>query len=344
MGNAIRYKHANVPRHPEERARLKVVQGPDFGSVYVITGQNVSIGRGEDSDIVLADLKASRLHAMLMQAPGEKWRIKDQGSVNGILINSNPTREAEIQYNDVVTIGATTLEFLSSAAGTKTLMSPARTAAAVQAHQKTFQAARDRVNQSFGKFTGNSSTAFGSSNGGGNSGGATLRRGSINKKSLIYIVGALGLGLLLLGDPEKPSKPKAKTKSDERAQDLASFLPTPDFNKSAETLFKDGLREYFGHNYGRARIQFETVLQITPNHVLATLYLENCNKAVEEEVKSNLDGGKKSFEAGKLRDAKGHFETVMRLLYRDQANPAYIEARDQLDKVVKTIKGEDGKT
>ncbi|MEO5969476.1 MAG: FHA domain-containing protein [Bdellovibrionia bacterium] len=339
MGNAIKYKHTNVPRHPQERARLKVVQGADFGSTFIITGPTASIGRGEDNDIVLIDLKASRLHAMMIQDPGGNWRIKDHGSSNGILINSKPTRESALQYFDVFTLGETTLEFISPEAGTKTLMSPARSAGQVKLHQRTFQAAKDRVNQSFGQFTGRAANVFDAAGGNAAPGSA-----SKSKKPLIYIVGVVGLGLLLLGDPDKPAKPKSKTPSNESGQDLASFLPTPDFNKSAETIFKDGLREYFVHNYGRARIQFETVLQISPNHVLATLYLENCNKAVEEEVKVNLEGGKKSFEAGKLRDAKGHFETVMRLLFRDQANPAYIEARDQFDQVVKTIKGEVGKT
>jgi tetratricopeptide (TPR) repeat protein len=256
----------------------------------------------------------------MLLGPNGKWRVKDQGSANGILFNTKPTREAEIEYNDVVKIGETSLEFVPSDMGTQVLMAPARSNAIIQAEQQNFQGAKDRVKQNFGQFMG---------------GGA---------KPLIYIVGALGLGVLLLGDPEKAPKPKSKNQGKESGQDLASFLPSPDYNRSAETLFKDGMREYFVHNYGRARTQFETVLQISPGHVLATLYLENCNKSVEEEVKLNLEGGKKSFEAGKFRDAKGHFETVLRLLYRDQANPAYIEARDQLDKLMKVMKGEAGKT
>jgi tetratricopeptide (TPR) repeat protein len=217
--------------------------------------------------------------------------------------------------------------------GTQVLMAPARSNAIIQAEQQNFQGAKDRVKQNFGQFMGGGAASAGS---------GTAASG--NKKPLIYIVGALGLGVLLLGDPEKAPKPKSKNQGKESGQDLASFLPSPDYNRSAETLFKDGMREYFVHNYGRARTQFETVLQISPGHVLATLYLENCNKSVEEEVKLNLEGGKKSFEAGKFRDAKGHFETVLRLLYRDQANPAYIEARDQLDKLMKVMKGEAGKT
>jgi pSer/pThr/pTyr-binding forkhead associated (FHA) protein len=338
MGSAIKFKHTDVPRQEGERARLKVVQGPDFGSVYVITGLTASIGRGEENDIVLTDLKASRFHAVIVQDLNGKWQVKDQGSANGILFNSSPTRQAEIKYNDVVTIGETTLEFISADVGTKILTAPARSSAKLQADLKSFQAAKDRVSMTFGKFSGNGNSSASQLAGGA---GASKTK---SKKPLIYIVGALGLGLLFFSDPDKPAASKSKLKVSGATQDLASFLPSPDFNKAADTLFKDGLREYFDHNYGRARTQFETVLQITPGHVLATLYLENCNKSVEEEVKANLEGGKKSFEAGKFRDSKGHYETIMRLLYRDQANPAYIEARDQFDKVVKAMKSEGDKS
>ncbi len=332
MGNAIKFKHTNVPRHPGERARLKVVQGADFGSIYVITGTVASIGRGEENDIVLTDLKTSRMHAVMVLAPSGRWRVKDQGSANGILFNGQATKESEIQFNDIVTLGETLLEFVSADLGTQVLMSPARSSSEVLAEQKMFQEARDRAGPSSGKSMAGNSPSLGPGDG-------AAAKAARNKKIGIYLIGALGLGLLLLGDPDKP-KVKRSSKEGDIGQDLASFLPAPDFNQAAETLFKDGLREYFVHNYGRARTQFETVLQISPGHILATLYLENCNKAVEDEVKVNLEGGKKSFEAGKFRDAKGHFETVLRLLYRDQTNPAYIEARDQFDKLVKEIKGE----
>jgi hypothetical protein len=41
-----------------------------------------------------------------------------------------------------------------------------------------------------------------------------------------------------------------------------------------------------------------------------------------------------------LRDAKSHYERVKRLLFKDQTNPSYIEARDQYEKVLKVMKGE----
>ena len=67
-----------------------------------------------------------------------------------------------------------------------------------------------------------------------------------------------------------------------------------------------------------------------PGHHLAEIYLENCKNAIESEVKYHLTGGKQSFDAGKFRSSRGHYEAIIRLLFYDQSNPAYTEAVEQL--------------
>ncbi len=86
MGAAMRFKQASVPRQPGEKARMQVVRGADFGSVFVITGGRAVIGRGEDCDIVISDLKASRQHLEVLLAQNG-WYVRDMGSANGIRIN-----------------------------------------------------------------------------------------------------------------------------------------------------------------------------------------------------------------------------------------------------------------
>ena len=46
MATAVRFKQIMTPRQPGEFARLKVLQGPDTGAVYVIFGAKALIGRG----------------------------------------------------------------------------------------------------------------------------------------------------------------------------------------------------------------------------------------------------------------------------------------------------------
>ena len=67
------------------------------------------------------------------------------------------------------------------------------------------------------------------------------------------------------------------------------------------------------------------------------MYLENCNNQIEEEVKYHIDNGKKNLDAGKLKEAKNDYESVLRLKFRDQTNPAYVEAQEQLKQVDKDL-------
>ncbi len=321
MGSALKFKQTNLPRQSGELARFKVVQGPDYGAVYILNANKATIGRGEESDIILLDLKASRLHAEMTATTGG-WNIKDKGSANGLLYNGKATREANLKIGDTVVIGETTLEFITADAATLMLVAPPRSIEQVQIEQKNAEVRKLSLS-SFELPGGVASTV-------------QTKKG----RTILIAAGVAIVGFLMFGTDSKPKKTSSNKKNLSSSQDLASFLPQSETPKDAEAIFKEGFREYLAGNYTRARIQFETVLQISPTHALATLYLENCNQAVGTEVKFHLEYGKKSFQAGKLRDARAHFERIMRLLYKDQSNPAYIEAKEQFEKVSKIILGE----
>lgn len=316
MKNAQKFKFTDVQRQNGETARLKVIHGPDAGALYVILGNSASIGRGEDCDVIISDLKASRLHAQVSRSSGG-WQIQDLGSSNGILHNGKATRSERLILNDTFTVGETLFEFTSSDVGTMMLVAPPRSFAQVQAEQKQMEEHHQKM-ASMGM------------NGPGAAG---------NSRVLIYGVAIAILAFLLFSGGEKPVR-QSKPVKREDSRDLASYLPkgNPEVNRAADTLFKDGLREYLDGNYNRARTQFETVLQISPGHPLATIYTENCDIAIKNEVTRHLENGKKAFTAGKLRDARAHYERIVRLLYRDQSNPGFIEAKDQLEKVTAALR------
>src|SRR4051812_20291627 len=100
---ALKFKMSNLPRQAGELARLKIVQGPDYGSVFVIGSNKVSIGRGDDNDIVLADLKASRRHAELSFSPDGR-KLTDAGSANGILYDGKFVRSVTLKTGEIVSI------------------------------------------------------------------------------------------------------------------------------------------------------------------------------------------------------------------------------------------------
>src|SRR2546421_4160912 len=66
---------------------LTVVSGPDAGSSSEVTGKEVTIGRGEDCDIVLADRQASRVHARIRPLGDGRYELSDLGSSNGTYLD-----------------------------------------------------------------------------------------------------------------------------------------------------------------------------------------------------------------------------------------------------------------
>jgi hypothetical protein len=207
------------------------------------------------------------------------------------------------------------------------LTAPPRNAQQVSAERDSMKAHLERV-RNLGK-PGHASPAPSASLGG------------LNPKILAAVAAGVVV-VLFLGEGEK-SKPLSKGKKAgvDATRDLASYLPPAQgagaTGKTAEMFFKSGFREYREKNYIRAKSQFELVLQIAPDHQLAKMYIDNCNKAIDDEVAFHLDRGKKSLSAGRLKEAKGHYESVTRLLFFDQSNPAFAEARDQLESVRKSM-------
>lgn len=76
-----------------------------------LTGQPQRIGREEGNDIVIPDINASRVHAEIMRQPNGVWVITDLDSTNGLLINGRKVKSAPLRDADMISIGATTLEF-----------------------------------------------------------------------------------------------------------------------------------------------------------------------------------------------------------------------------------------
>ncbi|MBI4925769.1 MAG: FHA domain-containing protein, partial [Bdellovibrio sp.] len=277
-------------------------------------------GRGEENDICLSDLKASRLHADFFLKK-DTWFVKDLGSANGILHNGKNTTVSELKSHDSITLGETVLEFFTPDSGKAILEAPSRDAVLIQREQSFFESRQLEVKALAGKFQGKSS--------------------SVIKKSIIFGVVAVIVVYLVLFEPVPPKQKIKKTSEPEFTRDLAAYLPSigpSELERTAEIFFKSGFREYREKNYLRARTQFETALQVAPQHLLSKFYLTECNQAIEKEVTFFLMRGKKNFEAGKLKEAKSNFAAVLRFLHKEQTTASYLEAKEQLEKVEKEMK------
>lgn len=355
MSAALKFKTSQVPRQEGERARLKVVRGPDHGAIYVLTQPRATIGRGEESDVVLSDLKASREHAELFLVQDGTWKVRDLKSANGILLNGKAATQATLKQQDTLAIGESVLQFLTSDQATGMLVAPVQDLRQIQADQKNLEEQQKKIRllnvvggkKDLGAVFRSTGTTSNSPKGQNNS-----------RKIILYALVGI-LAFMLLNEDSEKSQGKKGAKSSSNVQgagggtgtgqkedsprviNLKEFLPESGpavINQTTQNLMKTGLREYWQGNWLRAKLQFETVLQITPNHALARRYLQNCENQINAEVKGHLETGKKAFATGKLKSARGHFEAVLRLLYRDPQNENYLTAQDQLDKVINETK------
>ncbi len=338
MAKALRFKQHQTPKQVGELARLKVTQGPDQGSLFVLTALPASIGRGDECQVQIGDVRASRKHAEIIQDKNA-WKITDLGSQNGIVHNGKITREASLKAGDTVAVGATVFEFVPAEAGIQLLMAPGRSLppasalGALTAVPKAKPVTPAVAHHGISGITGIGGSSQGSA-------------GNAQQKRMMIIVAVGAAAYFYLDSTEKKPVPKvAETKKPAQAElrNPASYLPPGSVGlkpSEAESFFKEGFREFRENNYLRAKTQFETALQINPGHFLSQFYLKQAEKAISDEVDTHLRIGKKDLDVGKLKSAKGHFESVLRLLYLDQTNPHYIEAQDHLRFVEAAMKGD----
>ncbi len=337
-----KFKTLQVPRQQGELARFRILRGPDKGSTFVLFEARATVGRGEDSTVTIADLKASRLHAEIQQLQGA-WQVRDLGSANGVLINGKQSRNSVLRSGDLLTVGETVLEFLGPEQGTMFLAAPAQSESQLEKQAADRRDAKKRARSlvdPFGMHSGHQGPAAGVPAKGGLPKAARL--------GLVAVAGVVVMVLLESGGKEPRKRqggkrdPGSSVISQQGSNDLASLLPrlepSPP-NKTAEMFFRQGFREFRARNFIRARTQFELVLQIVPDHEMALRYRDNCAREIELEVGVLMQQGRRNLEAGKFRESRGQYETVVRLLSGDQSNPSFQEAQKQLEK----IKGELGK-
>ena len=90
--------------------KLVVIDGPKTGSVIKLDQRELTIGRSEDSDLIIDDEYASTHHAKLILINND-WLIQDLNSTNGTYLDgSRVGTPAVVKLNTSVRIGKTVFE------------------------------------------------------------------------------------------------------------------------------------------------------------------------------------------------------------------------------------------
>lgn len=93
-----------------------VIEGPDFGRVFLLEKPETVLGRSDEADIQVDDEKVSRRHLSIRLVKNsyqktEQIVVADLNSKNGIFVNGSRVYEQELSNGDKLKIGDTILKF-----------------------------------------------------------------------------------------------------------------------------------------------------------------------------------------------------------------------------------------
>lgn len=108
--NVIVLKHFEAPKKAGVYARLVCLSGESKGLAYYLNSNRVVLGRSDNVDIKVSDIKSSREHAEIVKNVN-KFIITDLGSHNGIVVNDLKVKQHVLSDADKIIIGRTVYKF-----------------------------------------------------------------------------------------------------------------------------------------------------------------------------------------------------------------------------------------
>ena len=87
-----------------------VESGPKAGARYGLEADLTTVGRHSAADILLDDVTGSRRHVEVERS-GDRYRVKDTGSLNGTYLNGDRIESGWLDDGDVLQVGRFKLVF-----------------------------------------------------------------------------------------------------------------------------------------------------------------------------------------------------------------------------------------
>jgi two-component system cell cycle response regulator len=96
---------ASLPSEATARATLTVLTGLHAGRLVAIDGDEATIGRAPDCDLVVDETGVSRHHARIARSPGGGFYVEDLASTNGTFVGSSRVGVTILRQVEVLQLG-----------------------------------------------------------------------------------------------------------------------------------------------------------------------------------------------------------------------------------------------
>jgi pSer/pThr/pTyr-binding forkhead associated (FHA) protein len=284
------FKHFETPKKAGLYHRLVCLTGKNKGSAYFLMGVRAVIGRSEDADIRILDLKSSREHAEIILV-GENYIVTDLGSQNGIVVNDLKITQHLLKNGDKLIIGKTVFKF-----------------SRIEVKEES---RKDReIDEDYEEDDDYSE-----------------EEQPKNKVLTKVLFGLITVAILMLLFDDSPKPENKKRKSEVTTVANIDDVFAEQYKKKAKEnreskdklsyYLKRGLREFREGNYFRAITEFQSAKQWSPNDPLTNFYLRRTKETLNEKIQTFLIKGKRDVKGLNYNSATSSFCAVVRLLHEN---------------------------
>lgn len=330
--------------------QVRISRGEGAGTLFHFDQSLVTIGRGAENDIVLAnDPKVSRQHLELRIQAGNLI-AKNVSKKNFVLLDGAIVEEKICEKGFKLQLGGTELEIefegqnqkdpeKSSPAlslVTTNIVEPKAIAPVFPTPQGAMKQSAALKKQSASRSQQQYSQPR-----------PMATRSSGNSRVRFYIIVALVIGafLWLMSGPaaKKVKESSLRTDADvlrsiEESANAVKDLKQKQMNQGqasmqyqlAEQNYVKGFRDYMQGQYARAMVSFQAALSFYPQHEMARKYLVLSQRKFDESVDQSMSLGRSYYKRQNWRLCQSAFANVM-IMLKDPAKAKYKEAKQIYD-------------
>ena len=300
-----------LEKNPEEFAVLKITKGPHKGKQLRLLGNEITIGRHSDCDIIMKSNKAcSRKHARITRK-NSLYFIESLKKENPVLVNKQAVLNPRaLKEGDVIVLGDVICLFSEN----KPL--PALT---VQnsAPPQVYSEGESLQNKPI----------------------FTPKKKSKKIQLTLILALLIGGGLLLLSEEDKKTEETKKIRTEkivkeemealqkineEEEENIKQIAPE---RGEAQIAFIRGFRDYSKGFFQRAERHFEHCSTLNRKYEICTSYARQARKQLEKLIQRKMILGKEYRKKSQYQSCIAAFKSV-EIMVRDSSHLVFKEARE----------------